>query len=101
MPMPDVADRVLNPAIILTMMLSGVAYGWWFLWAINIRDGVRLWAAAVMPGVVFFLIITAVRYAQGTAASLYLLVLVDWLAFSNVACLTAFARRRLNRRKEG
>lgn len=96
--MADIADRIFNPAIILTMIGSGIAYGYWLLWAINIRDVVRLWGGAVMPGVVFLLIITAVRFLQGTTATVYLYLTLDWLFFSNAAFLTVLARRWWTRR---
>lgn len=96
--MTDIAERLLNPGVVLTMFASGVAYGFWFLWAVNIRDTVRLWSASVVPGIIFLSIITAVRFVQGTAATVYIYLMVDWIIFSNAAFVSVLARRWWTRR---
>jgi len=95
----DVLQRVLlNPGIQVSMVLSGVAYGWIFLWALNIRDCVRLWLVAVVPGLLFQLLVFAIRWIQaGSAAEFYLYLAIDWLVFANVAYLTVLARRKHHR----
>lgn len=79
--MDDVGGRLLNPTVLLTMVLAGIAYGW-FLWTLHIRPQIRLWATAVFPGVVFLATVWSIRAAQGVSSLTYIALLVDWLVFS-------------------
>lgn len=94
----DILSRVFNPAIILTMVAAGIAYGG-FLWALDIRPMLRLYAAAVFPGVIFIATILAVRGLQGTLSLLYLLLIVNYLIFANVGVITVAGWRRWHRRR--
>ena len=62
--MDDILGRTLNPGVILTMILTGIAYGH-FLWALELRPVARLYAAAVIPGAIFVLTILTIRSLQG------------------------------------
>mgnify|MGYP000034903459 CR=1 FL=1 len=97
--MDNVSERLLNPTVILTMLLTGVAYGW-FLWALHIRPRINLWATAVFPGVMFLATIWAIRAAQGVAALTYVALMVDWLIFSVTGVLTVLAARRWKGRRD-
>jgi hypothetical protein len=95
----DVASRLLNPAVIVTMIGSGIAYGW-FLWSLHARPHARLWATGVMPGLVFVAVIWAIRAAQGVVALTYLALIIDWLIFSVTGVLTVLIARRIRRRRQ-
>jgi hypothetical protein len=99
MSVDDVLGRLLNPVVLATMVIAGVAYGWWILWALQLRPNARLLAAAVSPGVVFLAVVWSVRSFQGVVATTYIALIVDWLIFSSVGVLTVIARRRWQRRK--
>ena len=97
--MIDFADRVLNPGVLVVMVLAGAGYGWTFLWAVDIRDCVRLYLVAVVPGIAFFAALYAIRVFQGTSGNLYPLLAVDWMVFANIAFLTVLGRRWMRRRR--
>ena len=99
MSVDDVLGRLLNPVVLGTMVVAGMAYGWWVLWALQLRPNARLLAAAVAPGVVFLAVVWSVRSFQGVVAATYIALMVDWLIFANAAALTVIARRRWQRRK--
>lgn len=77
----DVLSRLLNPGVVITMLISGIAYGA-LLWAYEIRPNVRLFAVACFPGAIFLIVIWTVRALQGVAATTYLVLLLDWWIFS-------------------
>jgi fatty acid desaturase len=89
----DVIARLLNGPVLLTMIVSGIAYGL-FLWSLDLRPAFRLFAAAVFPGAIFLAVIWAIRGFQGTLSLIYVLLIVDWLIFSNVSFLFVMIRRR-------
>jgi hypothetical protein len=93
----DVIARLLNPTVLLTMVASGIAYGF-FLWSLDLRPTFRLFAAAVFPGAIFVLTIWAIRGFQGTLSLLYLLLVFDWFIFSITGVLTVLIGRRWCRR---
>jgi len=93
--MTDLLDRLLNPALLAGMVIAGIAYGALFLWAVNARDTVRLYAIAVVPGLVFLSLILGIRGGQGVVTTAYQLLIINWLLFSNVAFVAVLVRRRL------
>jgi len=96
--MENVAERLLNPTVIVTMIAAGIAYGG-FLWSLNVRPHVRLWAAAVVPGFLFLAVIWSIRAAQGVAAATYIAMIVDWLIFAHSGYISVLVARRVRRRK--
>jgi hypothetical protein len=94
----DLMERLLNPAVVLSMIGAGIAYGW-FLWALHIRPNLTLWLAAVAPGATFLAVIWSIRAMQGVVASTYIALLVDWLIFSNAAFVAVLAARRWKARR--
>ena len=96
--MSDVADRLLNPGVVLTMIVAGIAYGY-FLWKLDIRGTFRTWAVASFSGGIFLLVIWSIRAAQGVAASTYLALLIDWIIFSNVGFHAVMTARWYKRRR--
>ena len=93
----DVIARLLNATVLLTMVASGIAYGF-FLWSLDLRPTFRLFAAAVFPGAIFLAVIWAIRGFQGTLSLLYLLLVFDWFIFSITGVLTVLIGRRWCRR---
>jgi hypothetical protein len=92
-------DRLLNPAVVLALVLSGVAYGG-FLWTVHIRPNLTLWALAVLPGGMFIVVIGVVRMVgQDSTSTLYPVLLIAWLVFANSGVLTVLVARRWRRRK--
>lgn len=91
--MDDVGGRLLNPTVLLTMLLAGIAYGW-LLWSLHIRPHLNLWVTAVAPGFVFLATVWAIRAAQGVSSLTYIALIVDWLIFSIVGALTVLVARR-------
>jgi hypothetical protein len=90
---------VLSPHFVGTMIVAGLGYGY-FLWALNVRDSVRLYGMAVVPGLAFLSFVFLSRLAgQGNAIALYPLLMVDWLIFSNTAFVSVVIRRHLARRR--
>jgi hypothetical protein len=94
----DIIWRLLNPLVLGTMVGAGIAYGYWFLWELDLKPTFRLWAGATFGGMIFVLTIWAIRGFQGTLSAVYLALAVDWLLFSNAGVLTVLARRRWRRR---
>jgi hypothetical protein len=95
----DIVARLLNPLVVATMSAAGAAYGYWFLWEMNLKPAGRLWAGATFGGLMFILVVWAIRGAQGTLSAVYLALSVDWLIFSTVGVLTVLARRRWRNRR--
>jgi hypothetical protein len=89
-------DRLLNPGVIITLVVSGLAYGM-ILWALSIRPNLSLWAIATWPGALFLVLIGLVRFGEGSTSVLYPVLLVAWLIFSNTAFLFVLVRRRRKR----
>jgi hypothetical protein len=85
-------ERLLNPGVIITLVVSGLAYGV-ILWALHIRPNVALWAMATWPGALFIILIGLVRFGEGSTSVLYPVLLIAWLVFSNTAFVFVLARR--------
>lgn len=96
--MENVAERLLNPGVLLSMVGAGLAYAW-LLWTLNIRPRVNLFVVAVAPGVIFLATVWSIRAMQGVAATTYVALLVDWLIFSNTAFLAIIGTRRWRARR--
>jgi hypothetical protein len=90
----DYVTLLLNPIFLGMMVAAGIAYGAIFLWAVNIRDCVRLYMIAVVPGIAFLVVVAGVRLFQGaTSAGLYSALVLDWMIFANAGFWTVIARR--------
>jgi glucan phosphoethanolaminetransferase (alkaline phosphatase superfamily) len=96
--MDNVADRLLNPGVVVSMIGAGIAYAW-LLWSLNIRPNLNLFVVSVAPGVLFLVVIWSIRSMQGVSAATYVALLADWLIFSNSAFVTVLIARRWRRRK--
>jgi len=94
----DAVARLLNPAVILTIVAAGMAYGG-FLWVLHIRPTVRLYAAAVFPGAIFLGTVWAIRGLQGTLSLVYVLLLIDFLIYANTGFVTVVGWRAWRRRR--
>ena len=92
MTVDDVAHRLLNPVVLGTMLVAGVAYGW-LLWSLNIRPHFRLWAAATFPGLIFLAVVWSIRASQGVSSLTYIALGVDWLLFANAGYLAVLVHR--------
>jgi hypothetical protein len=92
------AGRLLNPAVIVTLVAAGISYGW-VLWELDLRLAFRLWAAATFPGILFLIVIGVIRLAQGSTSVLYPVLAVDWLIFAQAGVLTVLLRRRWHGRR--
>ena len=90
--MENIADRLLNPIVVLTMIGAGVAYGW-FLWSLYIRPASRLWLTALVPGIVFLGVIWTIRAAQGVASLTYVALIADWFIFAVSGVVTVLVWR--------
>jgi hypothetical protein len=89
----DVAGRLLNPGVIMSMIGAGLAFGW-FLWSLNIRPNLSLVLTAVAPGTTFLLVVWSIRAMQGVPSTTYVALLIDWLIFSLTGVLAVLASRR-------
>ena len=89
----DIAMRLLNPTVILTMILSGIAYGAW-LWTLNIRPLPRLVSIGIFPGAVFLAVVWSIRALQGVPSLTYIAILIDWLVFSASGVVAVLVVRR-------
>jgi hypothetical protein len=89
----DVFGRLLNPGVVVTVALSGLAYGVW-LWSLNLRPTITLYFTAVWPGVLFLLTIWAIRGLQGTLSVTYLAIFINWLIFSHCGVASVLVKRR-------
>jgi hypothetical protein len=96
MTVDSITERLLNPAVLLTMVGAGIAYGAW-LWTIHIRPTARLWGVALFPGVTFLLVVWAIRAVQGVASAIWFGLLVDWLFYSVSGVLAVLTWRRIRR----
>jgi len=92
--MTDLVERLLNPTMLSGMVIAGIFYGTLFLWALDIRDMVRLYGVAVAPGLVFLALVLGIRAGQGINTTAYQLLMINWLLFANVAFVAVLIRRR-------
>ena len=88
----DLFQRLLNPAVMASMVGAGIAYGA-LLWALNIRPTLNLVLTAFAPGVIFLAVIWSIRTMQGVVATTYIALLADWVVFAGSAALTVLAWR--------
>lgn len=95
--MDDILGRLLNPAVIFTVMAAGLAYGR-VLWALNLHPTMTLVVTGIAPGAIYLLTIWAIRGLQGTLSPVYIVLFVNWLIFANTGVLAVLiARRRMHR----
>lgn len=99
MTIQGVVGAVLTPHILGAMILAGAAYGLTFLWALNVRDQVRLYLVALVPGLVFLSLMLALRAAGGVLSPVYPVLLVDWMVFAHAGFAAVLARRWLIQRR--
>jgi hypothetical protein len=92
--MENVAERLLNPGVLASVIGAGVAYGVLFLWSLNIRPNINLFLTAVAPGAVFLAMIWSIRAMQGVASTTYVALLVDWFLFAIAAFVSVLVVRR-------
>lgn len=97
MSMDDVLGRLLNPAVILTVMAAGLAYSR-LLWTLNLRPTATLVIVGVGPGAIYLLTIWTIRGLQGTLSAVYVVLFVNWLIFAGVGVVAVLAARRWPRR---
>lgn len=91
--MDVVAGHLLNPGVLLTLALAGVAYGA-FLWMLRIYPALTLWVAATAPGAIFLATIWVIRVVQATPSIVWPVLLVDWFIYAGIGVLTVLAGRR-------
>lgn len=91
--MDDIVGRTLNPGVILTMVVAGIAYGH-FLWALELRPLARLYAASVGPGAIYLLTILVIRSLQGVTSLVYVTLIIDWLIFAHAGFFAVLGARR-------
>ena len=94
--MDDIAGRILNPAVVLTMALSGLAYGR-LLWSLNLRPTATLLVVGIIPGVIYLVTAWAIRAVQGTPSLIWPALIVDWLVFSGTSVGAVLLARRRHR----
>jgi len=90
----DIAGRILNPVILLTMAAAGAIGYARVLWAANLRPTAVLWILATAPGAIFLATVWVIRTLQGTPSLIWPALLVDWLVFSTAAFITVIVARR-------
>ena len=96
--MTDIEGRILNPVIVLTMVLSGLAYAR-VLWAVYLHPTSVLWIISTAPGAIYLITIGAIRSAQtGELSTFYFLLLLDWMIFATTAFLAVMVARRRKER---
>lgn len=91
--MNDIAERVFNPGVLFTMVVAGLAYGR-LLWSFKLYPNATLAVIGIAPGAIFMLTVWAIRAAQGTASTVYILLFVDWLIFACTGVLAVLVARR-------
>ena len=94
--MTGLEERILNPAVILTMALAGLGYSR-VLWSVNLRPTGVLWIIATAPGAIYLITVWAIRSLQGTPSLIWLYLLIDWLVFSTTAFVVVMVARRRHR----
>lgn len=91
--MDDIAGRILNPVVVATVALAGLAYGR-VLWSLNLRPTAVLVVTAVAPGVIFLLTMWAIRALQGTPSLIWPALVADYLVYSMTGVLAVLVARR-------
>jgi len=88
----DIGVRILNPGVVFTMVLAGLAYGR-LLWAVNLRPNASLWILSTGPGAIYLLTVWMVRAVQGTPSLIWPALLLDWLVFATTGFLSVLVMR--------
>lgn len=101
MTLPRILEIIASPAVLAGLTVAGIGYGVAFLWSVNVRDCVRLYAIAVVPGLAFLSLLFGLRLVAGAVSPVYPVLIADWLIFSNVAYVSVLARRSIARRRLG
>lgn len=91
--MTGLEERVLNPAVLLTMVLSGLAYSR-LLWSLRLRPTGVLFVTATAPGAIYLFTVYAIRALQGTPSLIWLYLLIDWFVFSCTAVAAVLVARK-------
>lgn len=91
--MDDIGARILNPGVLFTMALAGLAYSR-ILWSVNLRPTGVLWIVATAPGAIFLITTWAIRALQGTPSLIWPALLIDWIVFSTTAFAVVMVARR-------
>jgi uncharacterized membrane protein len=87
-------ERLMNPAVLATLVLTGFAYGWLFLGTFMPRSLGRLWAVVTLPGAIFIVVIWTIRFMSGAISVIYPVLLLDWFLFAGVGIVAVALRRR-------
>lgn len=95
--MTGLEERILNPVVLLTMILAGLAYSR-VLWVVNLRPTAVLWVVATAPGAIYIVTIWAIRALQGRPSLIWPYLLFDWMIFATTAFVAVMVARRRRRR---
>jgi hypothetical protein len=87
-------ERLMNPAVLATLSLTGFVCGWVFLGAFLPRSLGRLWAVVALPPAIFICTVWIIRYMSGAISVLYPVLLLDWFLFAGVGIVAVALRRR-------
>lgn len=94
--MTGLEDRILNPAVMLTMALAGLGYAR-ILWSVNLRPTGVLWIIATAPGAIYLITVWAIRSLQGKPSLIWPYLLLDWMIFAGTAFVVVMLARRRHR----
>jgi len=95
--MDDIGGRILNPVVLATLVVAGLAYGR-VLWSLNLRPTTTLVVTAIAPGAIFLVTIWLIRSAQGTPSLIWPALLADYLVYSTSGVLAVLVARRRTKR---
>lgn len=95
--MTDLEGRILNPAVLLTMIASGLAYSR-LLWSVNLRPTATLLVVGLAPGAIFLLTMFSIRAMQGRPSLIWPYLMADWFVFSGSAVVAVLIARRRHHR---
>ena len=92
----DVAGRLLNVGVLLTLVGAGLAYSR-LLWSLRLYPTGVLVITAVAPGAIYLTTIWAIRALQGTPSLVWPTLLINWLVFSITAVIAVLVARKRHR----
>jgi len=95
--MDDIGGRILNPVVMGTLALAGLAYGR-VLWSLNLRPTTILVVTAIAPGAIFLLTMWLIRAAQGTPSIIWPALLIDFTVYATSGVLAVLIARRRTKR---
>ena len=95
--MDDIGGRILNPVVMGTLVIAGLAYGR-VLWSLNLRPTTTLVVTAIAPGAIFLVTIWLIRYAQGIPSFIWPALLADYLVYATSGVLAVLIARRRQQR---